>query len=219
MGKIAQEDEKKYGFPYAVWKSEKDELFFIAFKGTSPTSLIDWQANLHWFMKRIGTDQYEYVEKNLDELIAKDIGEIPEKYKIYTTGHSLGGGLAQHALYKSKKITEAFVFNSSGVTGWSDFKIEQLKGKEFLEDRQHKKGTKCVSGTACNTTIYRVHETGEVLEFFRLFMKGTYLFNPEPNRHPYVKEYQVNFDKEKMKGVTQHSIESLAKGFASVQCK
>jgi pimeloyl-ACP methyl ester carboxylesterase len=63
---------------------------------------------------------------------------------IYLTGHSLGGGIAQHIAFISKDVKETFAFNPSPVTNWMrlckttadlnwDPKINRIyQGKEVL---------------------------------------------------------------------------------------
>jgi len=157
---------------YAVWIRDDKKIAIIVFKGSN--SLFDWHSNLHWLFKylRIVEDQYEQVP-----LAVLDIEKELNKYPgivTYSTGHSLGGGLAQHALYRSKKISKAFAFNSSPATGWHD-----------VDDISRKKNTN-------DTQIYRLHENGEALEFLRLLMKAEYLFGPSANDNPYFKEYRFN---------------------------
>lgn len=158
----------------------------IVYRGTS--SAIDFHANFHWLTKWIDLahDQYEQVH-----LVLKKIEEhLPENYELYSAGHSLGGGLAQHTVYNSVKVNRAYVFNSTPVTGWKDIDT----------------GDRSIN--AKGATIYRVHEKGEVLEFLRLLMKAGYLLSPEPNRDPYVKEYRMDLKAGNI--ITEHDILSMA---------
>lgn len=204
--RVEKRNEQR-GFPYEVWKNSEIEVIVIVFKGTSPTKFSDWHANLHWLAKwfPFWEDQYEKVKKGIPIILENYSEETQSGFKVYSTGHSLGGGLAQHAVYVSSKITKAYAFNSSMVTGWSDFSINMLKG------RNNK------SGTATDTIIYRIHENGEALEFFRLLMKASYLLNPKPNRDPYVKEYRMNLNNIKGLPVSQHGIKPLADGFNQIR--
>ena len=69
--------------------------------------------------------------------------------RIFAVGHSLGGGLAQHAGYTCPRIEKVFAFNSSPLTGYFDV---------ARADR--------LPPTAARRT-YRVYESYEVLALFR----------------------------------------------------
>lgn len=157
---------------YEIWIRDDKKIGLLVFKGTS--SFFDWHSNFHFLFKHLpfAKDQYEQMP-----LAILDIEEELKDYPgtvIYSTGHSLGGGLAQNALYRSGKIKKAFVFNSSPFTGWHD-----------LDKQTRTKNTK-------DTQIYRIHENGEVLELIRVFRSTEYLFGAKVNDNPHFKEYRFN---------------------------
>lgn len=122
----------------------------IAFRGTenrSGQTFRDWRSNIAAFF---GFEPAQYAAaraqmvpliKALSNVLVKHNG----KAKIYATGHSLGGGLAQQAGYMSKEILEVYTFNTTPVTNWSQLRLDSdvrnaypifhrvYHGGEFLE--------------------------------------------------------------------------------------
>jgi len=88
----------------------------IAFKGTEFYSVSDWFSNLSWLTQLIPIkNQYDYAREAVAKIIlmAKSAAN-GKKISIITTGHSLGGGLAEHIAYAFPR-TSAIVFDSSFV--------------------------------------------------------------------------------------------------------
>jgi hypothetical protein len=122
----------------------------IAFRGTEGRkgqSFFDWTANFSAFFG-IEPKQYELASQTIPILVEalKSQLELDEngKFRIYATGHSLGGGLAQQAGYISKDIREVFTFNTSPVTNWSFLRLRGAVKNEY-------------------PTIYRIFHGGEIL--------------------------------------------------------
>lgn len=92
------------GLSLNVYISIVRKEIVLAFKGTDKYSLNDWLfGNLNVFWK----GQYGAAEKIIDK-ISNDY----KGYKIITTGHSLGGGLALHcSMYRNN--VDGYAFNSS----------------------------------------------------------------------------------------------------------
>jgi hypothetical protein len=91
-----------------VWQSpDKPQHVVVAFRGTDFWSLGDWWANLRWFTRFVPffPDQYTSVSTHLsgefsNELLRRNrSGETDSDAVVTATGHSLGGGLAQHFAY------------------------------------------------------------------------------------------------------------------------
>lgn len=98
--------------------SHDPEVFkiLIAFRGTQFDSLGDWYANLSWLTQLIPVrNQYDYARESVAEIVkrAKAVAN-GRKITVLTTGHSLGGGLAEHVAY-AFPCTSAIVFDSSFV--------------------------------------------------------------------------------------------------------
>ena len=180
--RIGTVEEKK--LLIEVHKHEKKDVYnqgdcvtyAIVFRGT--VGLSSWVANAHWLFKWLPfEDQYDQIKYIIPQIVDRIASRHVhgEPYNIITTGHSLGGGLAQHACYISDEVKTAYVFNSSPVTGYTDFAAWQ----RLL----HVQGVR----------IHRLYERGEVLEILRFFMKIVYLFDPAPNENPYLSEHRFDF--------------------------
>ena len=159
-----------------VYNQGECVTYAIVFRGT--VGLNSWIANAHWLFKWLPfEDQYDQIKYIVPEIVDRIAARHPngEPYNIITTGHSLGGGLAQHACYISEEIKTAYVFNSTPVTGYTDFAAWQRL--LHMQD----------------VRIHRLYERGEVLEALRFFMKIVYLFNPAPNENPYLSEHRFDF--------------------------
>ena len=171
--------------------NEARTTYAIVFRGT--VGLNSWMSNAHWLFKWLPfQDQYDQLKYIVPELV-REINErhpYESEYNIITTGHSLGGGLAQHACYLDEKIKTAYVFNSSPVTGFTDVSKD-------LRDK-----------TTKDVRIHRLYERGEILENFRFFMKIVYLFKPTPNKDPYLSEHRFDFERAGL--ITEHGMQPIA---------
>ena len=178
------------------------------FRGTEFWSWRDWQANLRWFLRFIPLypDQYTLVAEEvgkevLDELkkrIAGNAGRYKD-IKIISTGHSFGGGLAQHRAYSLPpttltngtvlpRVSEVYGFDPSPVTGWYSV-VTELR-------TTNSKGLK----------ITRIFEHGEALAYMRLLLR--YL-NPTSAISPSIREIRYNFV-ESINPLASHSMRLIA---------
>lgn len=202
-----------------VWEREEEpKAIAVVFEGTNFTSMPDWGANLRWFLRFLPSfeDQYTIAADEVAREFYERLATSPERYaikigcadllsaggepiKLISTGHSLGGGLAQHFAYAFQqpfasggpKISEVFAFDASPVTGWSVVP----------------RGIR--SYNAHNLRINRVFEHGEVLAFLRLITSRLSRYS----EHPSVWEYRYNFDPS-WNLIKNHSISMLALGLA-----
>ena len=202
-----------------VWEREaQPREIAVVFEGTNFTSLPDWGANLRWFLRFLPSfeDQYTIAADEVAREFYERLSTRPERYvirigsaellsgdgapiKLVSTGHSLGGGLAQHFAYAFQqpyasggpKISEVFAFDASPVTGWSVVP----------------RGIR--SYNAHNLRINRVFEHGEVLAYLRLITSRLSRYT----EHPSVWEYRYNFDRS-WNLIKNHSIGMLADGLA-----
>lgn len=131
-------------------RNGKTDEAVIAFRGTENYNteelFNDWSTN---FAAALGTEpsQFKIAQERVPQIIEQLKLQFPG-IKIYATGHSLGGGLAQQAGYLSPDILEVFAFNPSPVTNWS---FLQLNGKIKVQD----------------PIIYRVYHWHEGLAYVR----------------------------------------------------
>jgi hypothetical protein len=196
--------EDELGLFYHVWQREVGDAkeVVMAFRGTWGWK--DWYyGNLRWFTRFIlSEDQYDRARAYSDRVIAyfkqqPQASDSAKPVRFYSTGHSLGGGLAQTVLYQHPdKYVQAFTFDPSPVTGFTD---------QSTETR--------LNGCACTqlpegappgeTRIYRFYESYEVLTHLRIWHKMFFT----PHRH--VHEIRFAFERSPNL-VSQHSMVSLA---------
>jgi hypothetical protein len=135
---------------YVLERNGKLTEAVIAFRGTENRpgqTFRDWRSNIAAFL---GFEPAQYAAARAKMVpLVEALSNVLEKHngtaKIYATGHSLGGGLAQQAGYMSKKILEVYTFNTTPVTNWSQLRFSSdvrnaypifhrvYHGGEFLE--------------------------------------------------------------------------------------
>jgi len=148
-----------------VWKRPEgpEPAVVISFGGTVFNNRNDWLSNLRWFLPA-HTDEYSTVVDDLapafrDEYRKRLASDDPawqflRSARLYTTGHSLGGGLAQQFAYAwpvdaPHRVDKVFAYDPSPVTGFGRVQVElREKNRQGLE-------------------IDRVYERGEVLALLR----------------------------------------------------
>jgi hypothetical protein len=178
---------------YGIWYRPVDpERFQVAlvFRGTQTWG--DWWSNTRWITKYLGAgwDQYDLarsIARHVADNLFTDYPDLEAlgEPEFIAAGHSLGGGLAQHAGYASPLIKRVYSFNGTSVTGFYD-----------IPDRdENKQGLR----------IYRISERGEILALLRAFMKVIY---PVVEKNPKIIEATYNYGSRGL--VTQHSIDDLA---------
>ncbi len=179
------------GLAVQVWIKRQPlcEEAVLSFRGTKG-NVENWLSNFHWLSRHLGIidqyDQVRYIANDLVDLVNSECGE--RKPRIAAVGHSLGGGLAQHAAYQNAVIRRIYGFNPTIVTGSLDFGRQKLKkGKDGL-------------------VVERVYESGEILQFPRRVMGK---INPISRCNPRTVNIRFNF--EHGGASDQHRITNMAR--------
>lgn len=111
------------GLGLEVWTTQPSEngpIAALIFRGTRFTKFADWYSNLRWVTKFIPGvwDQYRETQARVPAIMTALNAKFGNGLKIFAAGHSLGGGLAQHAGYSAYGISDVYAFNPSPVTGF-----------------------------------------------------------------------------------------------------
>lgn len=178
------------GLHYQVWYSQSRNEIVIAFRGTDG-NFGDWYANARWITRFIPfvDDHYDVVGDGIDRLVAHAHQTLGSELVITVVGHSLGGGLAQHAAYSHNQVSRVCAFNSSPVTGY--FSVERTKR---LDNRK-------------SIFIARIFEHGEVLAYVRFALRKLYRSS---TIDPEIIELRFNFE-QSLGVVSEHSMSQLAR--------
>jgi hypothetical protein len=145
-----------------VHKSPQSEIYdeaIISIRGTENDMfsqvISDWGSNLSAVFG-IEPSEYRLAREKILPVV-KWLHETNHETKIYITGHSLGGGIAQQMSYLSKGIKAAYVFDPSPVTNWSHLKKHDLGIEEPC----------CRLIKVEDPTIYRIYHSNEALSYVR----------------------------------------------------
>jgi len=145
-----------------VWSNAQQGRVVVAFGGTAASSLEDWKSNLRWLLAPFHPeDAYSVLSASFMPAFMSAYrarSEAPgggwlRTAQLVSTGHSLGGGLAQRFAYALRRnqgvpaVHEIFAFDPSPVSG-----------KRESEDWQE---------AAKGLTINRIYNRGEFLASLR----------------------------------------------------
>ncbi|OAI20912.1 hypothetical protein A1359_20155 [Methylomonas lenta] len=187
------------GLGMEVWSTShlNDTIAVLVFRGTRGIKKWqDWFANCRWLTKYIPFtwDQYDethHVAQYIVQAIKKSFGD---DVQIFSAGHSLGGGLAQHAGYSVQAIKTIYVFNTSPLTGFYSIPKSEREAN------------------AMDMRILRFYEHGEILAYFRLIMRFFYTLS---YKNPSITELRFNFDRWDH-FVKQHGMGKFALGLKKI---
>lgn len=175
----------------------------LAFRGTDRRQTDDWLSNFRPVTRLLPLyDQYEQVQDHMMPIL-DGIERLPCYRKgvteIIAVGHSLGGGLAQQAAYKDRRVRRVFAFDPSFITGYYDLPASET------------------TVTSKGLRIERVYEHGEVLAYPRLLLRNIY---PPQACDPQIRHIRFNllpsgsiFAQHSLQNLTTKLLE-LAKGKA-----
>jgi hypothetical protein len=167
-----------------VWSNTSLNAVAVAFGGTVFTNIEDWEANLRWFIPH-HEDQYTEVVKTFGHDFVTDYLQRSARPEfafvlhadIFSTGHSLGGGLAQQFAYSLPKtagvprVKKVFAFDPSPVTGFYS-----------VPKRLRDYDTQTLA-------IDRIYERGEILAYLRSL---TNYFFPPSASSPTIRQIRYN---------------------------
>jgi hypothetical protein len=144
-----------------VWERNDPPAVAVTFGGTVFNNDADWRANLRWFIPG-QRDEYTDVVQKFAPAFAVELKRRSQtmnaarfsELTLFSTGHSLGGGLAQQFAYSVpldcvRRVKQVYAFDPSPVTGF--FSVEPK-----LRD-ENKTGL----------LIDRIYERGEILALLR----------------------------------------------------
>lgn len=192
---------KEVGLAYEVWINMHltPQVVVIAVRGTEFTQWQDWKSNL-WWLTRFFTDKNQYRVGPS----AEEVGLVFEYFKntdtiFITTGHSLGGGVAQCLMYAFPQVSQCYAFNPSPITAFYDQSKD--KRRSYSEKLP-------LPGFPSHRTL-RIYEKGEVLAYLRAQMRMFYALDDK------IMEVRWDFDP-KHDIIGNHGMLGLARNAVSV---
>jgi hypothetical protein len=137
-----------------IWEKQHPPTIAVTFGGTVFNNEADWRANLRWFIPA-HRDEYTDVVQTFAPAFARKLGQrlqlspnpVPADAILLSTGHSLGGGLAQQFAYSlppesPKRVTKVYAFDPSPVTGFYSVasRLRNHNKRGLLIDRIYERG-------------------------------------------------------------------------------
>lgn len=166
-----------------VWSNSSSKKVAVVFGGTVARNIEDWESDLRWFI-HYKTDEYTVIvtifgQAFVEEYLRRE--QDPEwaflkSATLFSTGHSLGGGLAHEFAYSLPRadiprVNKVFAFDPSPVTGY--YSVEKDLRTENSE----------------HLFIDRIYERGEILAYFRSM---TNFVHPPSAKQPEIRQVRYN---------------------------
>jgi hypothetical protein len=184
-----------------VWSRQTPPSVTVAFGGTVFKSGKDWSSNLRWFLPK-HHDEYTDIVQILAPRFVEEFQKREKRAEwsylgaseLFSTGHSLGAGLAQEFAYSLPfapdvpRVSKVFAFDSSPVTGFYSVDVTTRN--------RNKMGLQ----------IDRIYERGEILAITRSFMSFIY---PVSAENPTIRAVRYNLF-HTVNPISGHSITELA---------
>ena len=186
------------GMAYDIWINAelKPKVVAIAFRGTEAGDWRDWWSNLWWLTRFLpGDNQYAACEHEFDGVFAEFADELKAGETVFiTTGHSLGGGLAQCLRYLwPLDVRQCYAFDPSPATARSARSETSKRDFDCLPP---------VDGFPGALTM-RLYEKGEILAYVRAQLRIFYPISGQIN--------EVRFDfRSGINPFSQHNMALLA---------
>jgi hypothetical protein len=169
-----------------VWQKRREDdtlVVTITFGGTVFNNDMDWRANLRWFFPGGRRDQYTDVVRTLapafvDEFIKRMAGRAVSTIELISTGHSLGGGLAQQFAYahclndRVPRVTKVYAFDPSPVTGFFSVKrsVRDMNRKALKIDRIYERGEILAIVRSITSVLWKPSKTAPQIRGTRYFL-------------------------------------------------
>jgi hypothetical protein len=166
-----------------VWSNAASGKVAVAFGGTVARNIKDWESDLRWFI-HYKTDEYTVIVEIFGKAFAEEYLRRQKNSQwaflksatLFSTGHSLGGGLAHEFAYSLPRanvprVGKVFAFDPSPVTGY--YSVE--------------KGLRTENSEAL--LIDRIYERGEILAYFRSLTNFVY---PPSAKQPTIRQVRYN---------------------------
>lgn len=153
---------KRYHLRIEVWTRAEPAAVAVAFGGTVFNNENDWLSNLRWFLPKWflagHPDEYSETVQQFGPAFVAEFKRRAESgdpdwaflkhATLYSTGHSLGGGLAQQFAYALPldagvpRVSKVFAFDPSPVTGFYSVEpaIRDVNRQALAIDRIYERG-------------------------------------------------------------------------------
>jgi hypothetical protein len=166
-----------------VWSNSSSKKVAVAFGGTVARNIRDWKSDLRWFIHD-KNDEYTVIVETFGEAFVEEYLKREQNPKwaflrnatLYSTGHSLGGGLAHQFAYSlpranMPRVHKVFAFDPSPVTGY--YSVDESLRTDNSEQ----------------LFIDRIYERGEILAYFRSMTNFVY---PPSAKQPEIRQVRYN---------------------------